>query len=72
LYVVAPIASAAVEYVGIKASKMVVKAKTAQAKAEPKIPESRKKVEVCVDPKAKPMVGKQISFEEFLSGNMVG
>jgi sulfur carrier protein ThiS len=58
---------AAVEYVGTKVSKAVVP----QEKTEPKIPETRKKIEVRIVPKAVPMVGKQISFDEFLGGMMV-
>jgi hypothetical protein len=62
---------AAVEYVGTKVSKVVVKAETTQVKTEQKIPETRKKIEVRIDPKAEPIIGKQISFDEFLSGMMV-
>ncbi|MBB6218210.1 hypothetical protein HNQ80_004350 [Anaerosolibacter carboniphilus] len=58
---------AAVEYVGSKASKTVVKSEAPQVKADQKIPETRKKAEVRIDPKAEPIIGKQISFDDFLA-----
>jgi hypothetical protein len=57
---------AAVEYMGPKVSRQVVKERAETGKCILSGEEVRKKVEIHVDSKAKQLVGKQISFEEYV------